>query len=40
MQNEINFNLIDSNNNQIKYSAIRSFGNVYKANLSREMIII
>ena len=35
MQNEINFNLIDSNNNQIQYSAIRSFGNVYKANLSR-----
>ena len=35
MQNEINFNLIDSNNNQFQYSAIRSFGNVYKANLSR-----
>jgi len=35
MQNEINFNLIDSNNNQIQYSAIRSFGNLYKANLSR-----
>ena len=35
MQNEINFNLIDSNNNQIQYSAIRSFANVYKANLSR-----
>ena len=36
MQNEINFNLIDSNNNQIQYSAIRSFGNLYKANLSRR----
>jgi len=34
MQNEINFNVIDSNNNQIQYSAIRSFGNAYKANLS------
>jgi len=34
MQNKINFNVIDSNNNQVQYSAIRSFGNAYKANLS------
>ena len=36
MQNEINFNLIDRNNRQNQYSAIRSFGNAYKANLSRR----
>ena len=35
MQNEINFNVVDSNNNHSQYSAIRSFGNLYKANISR-----
>lgn len=35
IQNEINFNLIDLTDNQIQYSAIRSFGNLFKANIPR-----
>ena len=35
MQNEINFNLIDSNNNKFNTQLLGLFGNVYKANLSR-----
>ena len=40
MQNEINFNLIDSNNNQIQYSAIRSFVMYIKLIFQEEMMII